>query len=93
MLTLVCAVVGQKGSEFSVEIEENKLVDALKDAIKQKQVYEFASSKLQLFLAKKDNSKWLDSSALETLTLNRDGYPEGLKHMDPLMWIKNPKYF
>ena len=34
MLTLVCAIVGENGSAFAVEIEENKLVDALKEAIK-----------------------------------------------------------
>jgi Crinkler effector protein N-terminal domain len=93
MLTLFCAVVGQKGSEFAVEIEENKLVDDLEGAIKQKQMYEFASSKLQLLLGKQSNGMWLDSSAVEAVTTDANGHPEGFMHMDQLLLIKNPRYF
>jgi Crinkler effector protein N-terminal domain len=93
MLTLFCAVVGQEGSEFAVEIEENKLVDDLKDAIKQKQMYEFASSKLQLLLGKQSNGMWLDSSAVEAVTTDVNGHPEGFMHMDQLLLIKNSRYF
>jgi Crinkler effector protein N-terminal domain len=93
MLTLFCAVVGQKWSEFAVEMEENKLVDDLKDAIKQKQMYEFASSKLQLLLGKQSNGMWLDSSAVEAVTTDVNGHPEGFMHMDQLLLIKNPRYF
>ena len=93
MVTLVCAVVGQKGSVFAVEIDENKLVDALKDAIAVKEMYEFPSSKLQLHLGKIKENTWLDSRAVEALTLDGDGYPKDFMPMDPSFWIKNSNYF
>jgi DNA replication protein DnaC len=94
MVTLVCAVVGQKGSEFSVQIEENKLVDDLKKAIKKENERTITcdARELQLFLAKKDN-KWLSSSAVDALALDGDGYPEGFTRMNPLSLIKNPINF
>jgi Crinkler effector protein N-terminal domain len=62
MVKLFCALVGEKKSEFAIEVDKNKMVGDLKDAIKQKQMYEFASSTLQLFLAKKGDGTWLDSN-------------------------------
>ncbi|KAK1946319.1 hypothetical protein P3T76_001872 [Phytophthora citrophthora] len=58
MLTIVCALVGVKGSAFSVDVDENKLVDHLKDKIAEKQKLDIVASELQLFLAKKDDA-WL----------------------------------
>ncbi|KAG2814655.1 hypothetical protein PC116_g20962 [Phytophthora cactorum] len=69
MVTLYCAVVGVAGSAFPVDIDENKSVGHLKDAIKEKKMYQFPADKLQLFLAKtSDSGKWLrddDSAVLE----------------------------
>jgi Crinkler effector protein N-terminal domain len=36
MLTLFCAVAGQKGSAFPVKIDESESIGDLKDAIKQR---------------------------------------------------------
>jgi Crinkler effector protein N-terminal domain len=93
MLTLFCAVVGQKGSEFAVEIDESECVGVLKDATKNEQMYEFPSSKLQLLLGKQSNGMWLDSSAVDAVTTDANGHPEGFMHMDQLLLIKNPRYF
>jgi Crinkler effector protein N-terminal domain len=62
MVTLVCAFAGEKGRAFSVNIDASESVHDLKDAIKQKQMHEFASSKLQLYLGKKSDGMWLDSN-------------------------------
>jgi Crinkler effector protein N-terminal domain len=93
MLTLFCAVVGQKWSEFAVEIDESECVGVLKDAIKNEQMYDFPSSKLQLLLGKQSNGMWLDSSAVDAVTTDANGHPEGFMHMDQLLLIKNPRYF
>jgi Crinkler effector protein N-terminal domain len=56
MVVLVCSLVGQKRSAFAIEIDKNKMVDALKKAIKkEKENYLKAidPDELQLFLAKK----------------------------------------
>jgi Crinkler effector protein N-terminal domain len=93
MVMLVCALVGQKGSAFAIEVDENKSVDALKDAIAVKQKYEFAASKLQLFLGKQSDGTWLDSNNTDALTTDASGHPEGFMHMDQLLFIKNPRNF
>ncbi|KAG2877086.1 hypothetical protein PC117_g27137 [Phytophthora cactorum] len=61
MITLYCAVVGVAGSAFPVDIDENKSVGHLKDAIKEKKMYQFPADELQLFLAKKGDGAgaWL----------------------------------
>ncbi|KAG3123409.1 hypothetical protein PI126_g23723, partial [Phytophthora idaei] len=66
MVTLYCAVVGVAGSAFPVDIDENKSVGHLKDAIKAKNsddptLKNIAAKNLQLFLAKKDKGRgaWL----------------------------------
>ncbi|KAG2782052.1 hypothetical protein Pcac1_g8388 [Phytophthora cactorum] len=61
MVTLYCAVVGVAGSAFPVDIDENKSVGHLKDAIKEKKMYQFPADELQLFLAKKGDGAWLSS--------------------------------
>jgi Crinkler effector protein N-terminal domain len=93
MVKLFCALVGEKGSAFSIKIDANESVDDLKVAIKQKQMYEFASSKLQLFLGKKSDDTWLDSNTADAVTLNGDGYPGSFTHMHPSLWINNPNNF
>jgi Crinkler effector protein N-terminal domain len=64
MLTLYCAVVGQKGSAFPVKIDASESVGVLKDAIAAKRKYDFAADMLKLFLAKKGN-EWLTQKQLE----------------------------
>ncbi|ETO82663.1 hypothetical protein F444_03229 [Phytophthora nicotianae P1976] len=51
------------------------------------------ADELELFLARKSDDKWLDGSGAEAVTLDEHGHPEGFTHMDPLLWIKNPKNF
>ncbi|KAI9913240.1 hypothetical protein PsorP6_005847 [Peronosclerospora sorghi] len=68
MVKLFCALVGVKGSVFSVKIDANESVDELKDKIAEKQKYEFAASKLQLFLARTASGAWLtddDQAAMD----------------------------
>jgi Crinkler effector protein N-terminal domain len=93
IITLFCTVVGQRGSAFAIEVDINKTVDALKDAIAVKRKYDFAADMLQLFLGKTSDDTWLDSSAVDAVTLNGDGNPEGFAPMNPLSWINNPNNF
>ena len=93
MVTLFCAIVGVEGNAYSIDIDASKSVDHLKDAIALKEKCQFAAKKLQLFLARNSDDTWLDTSAAKALTLDRNGYPEGFRHMDPSLCIKNPKYF
>jgi Crinkler effector protein N-terminal domain len=71
MVKLYCALVGEKGSAFGVDIDANESVGDLKDAMKRKQMYGFASSKLQLFLGKKRKDTWLDSSSDDVKNLKK----------------------
>ncbi|KAG4037227.1 hypothetical protein PC123_g27208 [Phytophthora cactorum] len=67
MVKLFCALVGVAGSAFPVDIDENKSVGHLKDAIKAKKPNDFKdvdADKLQLFLAKTDDGAWLKSKDL-----------------------------
>nr|WNO07187.1 CRN effector protein [Phytophthora cinnamomi] len=59
MVTLFCAVVGVAGSAFPVDIDAGETVGDLKKAIAEDQKYDFAASKLQLFLAKTEGGAWL----------------------------------
>ncbi|KAE9342215.1 hypothetical protein PF008_g10260 [Phytophthora fragariae] len=93
MVTLFCVVVGVKENAFSIDIDASKSVDHLKDAIAKKQKFDFAASNLELFLAKKNGDAWLDKRSTEALMVDEYGQPEGFKHMDPLLWVKNPKNF
>ncbi|KAL7996396.1 hypothetical protein Plhal703r1_c39g0136671 [Plasmopara halstedii] len=67
MVKLFCAIVGEQGSAFPVNIASSESVGDLKEEIAEKQKYDFAASKLQLFLARKGDS-WLpddDPAALQ----------------------------
>ncbi|EEY67520.1 Crinkler (CRN) family protein, partial [Phytophthora infestans T30-4] len=63
MVTLYCVVVGVAGSAFPVDIDENKSVGHLKDAIKEKNASTITcdAMNLQLFLAKAGGNAWLSS--------------------------------
>ncbi|ETI37765.1 hypothetical protein F443_16363 [Phytophthora nicotianae P1569] len=57
MLSLQCAIVGQAGSSFDVEIDDSAKVSKLKKAIKAEKMYQFPADELHLFLAKKDEGR------------------------------------
>ncbi|EEY68059.1 Crinkler (CRN) family protein [Phytophthora infestans T30-4] len=64
LLSLQCAVVGQAGSSFDVEIGDGAKVSALKREIKKEKTNDFKgidADKLQLFLAKTEGGAWLSS--------------------------------
>jgi Crinkler effector protein N-terminal domain len=90
---MFCVIVGEKGSAFGVDIDASESVHDLKDAIAVKRMYESAASKLQLFLGKTKDGTWLDRDGAEAVTFDGNGYPESFMHMDPFLWIKNPKIF
>ncbi|KAG2766625.1 hypothetical protein PC111_g25115, partial [Phytophthora cactorum] len=96
MVLLNCALVGVAGSAFPVDIDENKSVGHLKDAIKAKKPNDFKdvdADKLQLFLAKTEGGAWLAGAGVAAVTVDGDGHPQGFELMDPTLWIKNPKHF
>ncbi|KAL3662903.1 hypothetical protein V7S43_011851 [Phytophthora oleae] len=72
MVTLFCAIVGEQGSAFSVDIDTNKSVDHLKKAIKAEKMYQFPADKLQLFLAKTDGA-WLTEKDVKKGVKDTDG--------------------
>lgn len=93
MITLVCAEVNVAGgSAFPVDIDKGKLVGHLKDEIAEKQKYEFAASKLQLFLAKTEGGAWLALDDAASVDIDRDGDARHsntkLVKMEPLQLLK-----
>ncbi|KAJ0390446.1 hypothetical protein P43SY_010676 [Pythium insidiosum] len=85
MVTLVCALVGVKGNAFAVDIDASKSVDHLKDKIAVEQKFDFAASKLQLFLVKKGGDTWLESSTDDVKKLKigeKTALIEALTHED-----------
>ncbi|KAG6619957.1 Crinkler (CRN) family protein [Phytophthora cinnamomi] len=71
LLSLQCAIVGQVGSSFDVEIDDGAKVSKLKKAIAEDQKYDFAASKLQLFLAKTEGGAWLESDSEDVKKLKK----------------------
>jgi hypothetical protein len=71
--TLVCALVGVQGNAFAVDVDENKFVDHLKDAIKTKNENTIMcdARELQLFLARKGDNTWLESSTEDVKKLKK----------------------
>ncbi|KAI9983887.1 hypothetical protein PInf_005160 [Phytophthora infestans] len=72
---LFCAVVGVAESVLSVRVDESDSVYDLKEAIKAKKkndLKDVDANKLQLFLAKTADNKWL-SSRLEDVKKLRKG--------------------
>ncbi|KAG3221872.1 hypothetical protein PC129_g7404, partial [Phytophthora cactorum] len=63
MFKLFCAIVGEAGSVFPVDIDAGQSVGDLKDAIKAKKPNKITcdADELQLFLAKTDDGAWLSS--------------------------------
>ncbi|CEG38597.1 CRN-like protein [Plasmopara halstedii] len=65
MVTLFCAIVGVKGNAFSVDIDASQLVGDLKKAIEKEKKYDFAADKLELYLAKKGESRLTEKQVAE----------------------------
>ncbi|KAG4038054.1 hypothetical protein PC123_g26383 [Phytophthora cactorum] len=78
MITLYCVVVGVAGSAFPVDIDENKSVGHLKDAIKEKKpdTITCEADKLQLFLTKKEGGGWLVSDSPDVISMRSGTIPE-----------------
>ncbi|KAE9046377.1 hypothetical protein PR001_g1611, partial [Phytophthora rubi] len=61
-ISLQGAIVGEAGDSFEVKIDDAEKVSALKKAIKDKKLNEFKDvdpNKLQLFLSKTADGRWL----------------------------------
>ncbi|KAJ0391570.1 hypothetical protein ATCC90586_010394 [Pythium insidiosum] len=85
MVELFCVVVGEEGSAFPVDIDTSQSVGKLKQAIAVEQKYDFAASKLQLFLARKGDDTWLESSTDDVKKLKKGektALIEALTHED-----------
>ncbi|KAG3114366.1 hypothetical protein PI126_g24724, partial [Phytophthora idaei] len=108
MVKLFCAIVGEAGSAFPVNIDQSETVGDLKKAIKGEKkngLKDVDADKLQLFLAKAANGAWLDGAGVAAVTLEKaagSAVPvlvddHGNRHdfvkMDPLLWIKNDQHF
>ncbi|KAG2765830.1 hypothetical protein PC129_g22197 [Phytophthora cactorum] len=94
-ISLECAIVGQAGT-FDVDTDDSAKVSRLKKKIKvekKNDLKDVDADKLQLFLAKKANGKWLDGAGVVAVTLDGDGHPQGFEQMDPTLWINNDKHF
>ena len=72
MVTLCCAIVGDSGSAFPIDIDTSRLVGHLKKEIKTEQpnsLKNVDASELQLFLAKTSDGQWLTDEAPAALEL------------------------
>jgi Crinkler effector protein N-terminal domain len=87
MVTLFCVIVGEKGSAFGVDIDANESVHDLKNTIKRENEKTITCDvdNLQLFLGKKSDGTWLDSSSDDVKNLKKgEKTPliEALTHKD-----------
>ncbi|KAG2974764.1 hypothetical protein PC118_g14340 [Phytophthora cactorum] len=86
MVKLFCAIVGDAGSAFPVDIDVGQSVGDLKKAIKEEINYPDPAYKLQLFLAKKADGAWLQDDDPSVLELD-----EGRIHCDVQTLIDGDK--
>ncbi|RAW21294.1 hypothetical protein PC110_g22263 [Phytophthora cactorum] len=95
LIALACAIVGQAGSTFDVEIDDGQKINKLKEAIKDQSdgLITDPWPKLQPFLAKKADGGYLDWAGAAAVTIDGDGHPQGFEQMDPTLWINNDKHF
>jgi hypothetical protein len=66
MVKLFCYIVGQKGSAFSVDIDDNACIGDLKKLIKEEKangLKDIDSRNLELYLAITSDKKWLDTGS------------------------------
>ncbi|KAL8002397.1 hypothetical protein Plhal703r1_c15g0072091 [Plasmopara halstedii] len=75
MVKIFCALVGEAGNAFSVTIDASESLDDLKDVIAEKQKFDFAASKLELYLAKRGD-RWLTENEVQDISDT-----SGLKHL------------
>eukprot|EP00644_Phytophthora_capsici_P001524 jgi/Phyca11/80099/gw1.10.758.1 len=81
-LSLQCAIVGQTGSSFDVEVGEGQTVGDLKNAIKTKTLKTVAAKNLQLFLAKQPVG---DESGKEVVPVYHPSVEE--KKEESIKWL------
>ncbi|KAE9102560.1 hypothetical protein PF007_g14721 [Phytophthora fragariae] len=94
MVKLFSVIVGVAGAAFPVDIDANQTVGDLKKAIKaENEDIKCPARELQLFLAKTADGAWLDGAGAAAVALDERGHPQGCVQMDPLLWLKNVKYF
>ncbi|KAL3661381.1 hypothetical protein V7S43_013584 [Phytophthora oleae] len=84
MITLCCLIVGVAGSAFPVDIDENKLVEHVKEKINKEKMYQFPADMLQLFLAKKGGA-WLKSNDPDVVCRRSRSIPDKAKQVDGLL--------
>ncbi|KAE9280104.1 hypothetical protein PR003_g28049, partial [Phytophthora rubi] len=81
---------------ISILIEDWNTVADLKKEIKDEKknkLKDVDADSLQLFLAKKEDGSWLDGAEAVAAPLDDRGNPRGFEQMDPLLWLKDAKYF
>ena len=92
MITLICLIIGEK-NPFAVEIEKTRVVDILRQKIKEMQQYPIPGNQLTLFLAKKDgmeNGQWLSDEDPDVLELSKLECPDDVrvKYLNDKMKMK-----
>ncbi|KAE9012483.1 hypothetical protein PR001_g15649, partial [Phytophthora rubi] len=83
-MKLFCAIVGVAGSAFEVDIDEGASVSALKEAIKDKKkndLKDVDADKLQLFLAKTADGKWLPSNDPDVVAMRSGAVSEKVQNL------------
>ncbi|KAG9404696.1 hypothetical protein AC1031_004904 [Aphanomyces cochlioides] len=97
MKTLMCLVV-RDGSMLVVDIDDQKQVGHLKDAIKEKKMYDFPADQLTLYVAKKDGN-WLKSEDPDVMVLENGEIPTTINDimtkenkMFPGQFVSNSKF-
>lgn len=86
MIKLICALVGESGNPFPVDIEASQLLGDLSDAIKAKNLnsIECDAGELQLYTTKHDgaflNDENTDLAELSELNCSQEVKPRYLKH-------------
>ncbi|KAG1698471.1 hypothetical protein DVH05_015013 [Phytophthora capsici] len=81
MVKLFCAIVGAMESAISVEVGEGLTVGDLKKAIATDQKFDFAASKLQLFLTETEGGGWLSSEDDAAIAMRTGAIPEQVKKL------------
>ncbi|KAE8960428.1 hypothetical protein PR003_g31704, partial [Phytophthora rubi] len=83
MVKLFCAIVGVAGSAFSVRVDESDSVDDLKVMIKARKpdTIKGEADKLQLFLAKTADGKWLPSNDPDVVAMRSGAVSEKVQNL------------
>ncbi|KAG3230535.1 hypothetical protein PI124_g24367, partial [Phytophthora idaei] len=84
MVKLFCAIVGEAGSAFPVNIDQSETVGDLKKAIKGEKkngLKDVDADKLQLFLAKKGDGGWLPSNDPDVVAMRSGAVSEMVQNL------------